>query len=224
MGAQDTNAFRVLELARFAESIGVDGIQVGSPYYEPATPEDVFTLFKSVSDAVSVPLVVYNTWWTGTQVDMGYDQTARLLEVANVGALKWSSPNQLNYEFVLREFAHQLPIIDNQLCEIYSHMMGASGFVSHLPLAWPQYGLRLWNFLEQQRYSEALELVKRFRIPYYRLFSKAYAYSGSEGHFDKAILEILGEPMGPPRPPARPLSEQLLEEIRQMVRQVGVPA
>jgi len=43
VGAQDTSTMRVLEIARFAESLGADGIQVGPPYYEPATPDDVFT-------------------------------------------------------------------------------------------------------------------------------------------------------------------------------------
>lgn len=154
---------------------------------------------------------------------MGYEQTARLLEVANVGALKWSSPVQSSYETVLRDFAPQLPIIDNQLCEVVSHMMGATSFVSHTPLAWPEYGLKVWDALQERRYVDALDLIKKFRIPYYVYFFKAYAYSGSEGHFDKAILEMLGEPIGPPRPPARSLSLDLREQIRRMLLDAGVP-
>ncbi|MBM3801202.1 MAG: hypothetical protein FJW26_02700 [Acidimicrobiia bacterium] len=168
-------------------------------------------------------MVIYNTWWTGTHADMGYEQTARLLEIANVGALKWSSPAQSFYEAVLKDFAQRLPIVDNQLCEVVSHMLGATSFVSHPPLAWPEFGLRLWDALQQRRYSDALDLIKKFRIPYYVYFFKAYAYSGSEGHFDKAILEMLGEPIGPPRPPARPLPVELREQIRHMLLEAGVP-
>ncbi len=223
MGAQHTGTREVIAMARFAESAGADGIQAGPPYYEPATPDDVFELFRSVSDAASVPLVVYNTWWTGTHADMGYEQTARVLEIANIGALKWSASNQFSYEMVLRDFAARIAIIDNQLCEVFSHRMGATGYVSHLPLAWPEWGLRLWDSLESGRYDEALDLLKAFRMPYYRLFFKAYAYSGSEGHFDKAILELVDEPVGPPRPPGRLLPEALRNEMRAMLVEAGVP-
>lgn len=223
VGAQHTSTLEVIELARFAARACADAIQVGPPYYEPPRPDDVFELFRSVSDAASVPMVIYNTWWTGTNSDLGYDQTARLLEIAHVGALKWSAPNQFNYEMVLRDFAARVAIIDNQLSEVFSHMMGATGFVSHPPLAWPAYGLTLWSALEGHRYDEALELICRFRMPYYKLFNKAYDYSGSEGHFDKAILAILGEPCGPPRPPGRPLPAAILEEIREMLVAAGVP-
>ena len=222
-GAQDTSTLTVIELARFAKAVGADGIQVGPPYYEPPSADDVFELFKAVSDAVDIPLVVYNTWWTGTNAGIDYNQTARLLEVANVGALKWSSPNLSTYESVLRDFSSHVAIIDNQLCEIFSHMLGATAFTSHTPLAWPEYGLRLWGLLEQKQYCEALELIKLYRIPFYRLFFKAYAYSGCEGHFDKAIMGLVGELVGPPRPPGRSLPPDMLEDMRQMLRQAGVP-
>jgi len=223
MGAQDTSTMRVLELARFAEKLGVDGIQVGPPYYEPPSTEDLFGLFQAVSDAATIPMVVYNTWWTGTHADLGYDQIARLLSIANVGGLKWNSPSMFVYEGVLKDFSDKIAIVDNQLCEILSHMMGAVGFVSHLPIAWPEWGLRLWEHLEGRRYDEALKMLVGFRSPYYLLFGKAFAYSGSEGHFDKAILEMIGEPAGLPRPPGRPLPPGLREEIRKMLLAAGVP-
>ena len=223
VGAQDTSTMRVLELARFAESIGADGIQVGPPYYYPPSSDDIFALFQAISDAAAIPMVVYNTWWTGTNADLGYDRIAKLLDLANVGALKWSSPDAFVFEGVLDSFSDKVAIIDNQLCEILSHMMGAVGFVSHPPLAWPEYGLRLWSSLEESRYADSLEMLMRFRNPYYRLFFQAYEYSGSEGHFDKAILELVGEHAGLPRPPGRPLPPKLVEAIRQMLLDAGVP-
>ena len=222
-GAQDTSTFRIVELARFAERAGAAGVQVGPTYYEPATPDDVFTLFQTVSDRAAIPLMAYNTWWTGTHADMGFDLTARLVDIANVGALKWSAPNHFQYEWVLREFAGRVAIIDNMVNEVYSHMMGAAGFVSHLPLAWPAWGLRLWDCLQRRDYGAALTLLRGFRMPYYRLSWKTFAYSGSEALFDKAILELIGLPCGPARPPARPLTAERKEEIRRMLCEAGVP-
>jgi dihydrodipicolinate synthase/N-acetylneuraminate lyase len=223
VGAQSTSGLVMLELARFAERIRADGIQVSPPYYEPVSPDGVFELYKSISDAADIPMVVYNTWWTGTNADLSYEQTARLLEIANVGALKWSASRPSDYESVLRDFSSRIPIIDNHICEVFSHMLGATSFTSHPPLAWPEWGLNLWECLKQQRYVEATEMLKQFRIPYYHLFFKAYAYSASESVFDKAILEMIGEPVGLARPPARPLTPELREQTRRMLLEVGVP-
>jgi len=223
VGAQSTSGLVMLELARFAAGIGADGIQVSPPYYEPASTDDVFELYKRISDAVDIPMVVYNTWWTGTNADLGYEQTARLLEIANVGALKWSASRPSDYETVLRDFSSRIPIIDNHICKVFSHMLGATSFTSHPPLAWPEWGLVLWECLKQQRYVEATEMLKQFRMPWYHLFFKIYAYTGSESVFDKAILELIGEPVGLPRPPARPLTPKLRDQVRQMLVEAGVP-
>lgn len=223
VGAQHTNPRSVIELARFAREIGADAIQLGPPYYEPPSEDDVFEFFKGVSDAVDIPLVVYNTWWTGTHADIGLEGMDRLLTAANVAALKWSSPSFAVYEAVLAAYADRIAIIDNQLSEILSHMLGATGFVSHPPVFWPEYGIELWDHLQARRYDRALKLLKKLRMPYYVFFSKAYAYSGGEGHVDKAALELIGRPVGPPRSPTRPLTLELREELRQLLIRAGVP-
>lgn len=223
VGAQDTRLTVIEELARFAQQLGADAIQVSPPYYEPASRDDFLELVKTVSDSADIPMVIYNTWWTGAGISLDHDQVGRLLEVANVGALKWSARGQAQYDAVLISFADKLPIIDNQLCEVWSHMLGGIGFTSHLPLVWPEYGLRLWDHLQGQNYPAAVEMIRKLRIPYYQLFSRAYEYSGTEGHFDKMLLELVGIPAGPPRPPGRTLPESLREEARRMLLSAGVP-
>ena len=154
---------------------------------------------------------------------MGYEQTERVFEIANIKGLKCSTQMPYVYDALMRDFTHRLAVVDNWVNEIYSHMMGAVGFTSHLPVVWPEYGLRLWESLEAERYPEALELVKRLRIPYYMFTLKAAAYSGSEGHFDKLAMELVGEIGSPPRPPGRPLPPRLRKEMRQLLIEAGVP-
>ena len=223
VGVQDTSEARVIELTRFSQSIGADAVQIGAPYYDPPTVDDILDHLKRISDAASIPLMYYNTWWTGQNADLGYEGVARALEVANVQSLKWSSRSYWTYELVLRDFAKRLPIMDNQLCEVYSHMMGATGFVSHPPLVWPEYGIQLCKCLQEHRYDDALDWIRRFRIPYQALLHKACDYTCSEAGMDKTALKIAGCPLGPERPPARPLPLEYQQEIQQMLHQVGVP-
>ena len=223
VGAQDTSWPRVLELARFSESIGAEAIQVGAPYYDPATVDDIFNLFKSISDAVSVPLMIYNSWWTGQNADIGYEGVARAIEIANVGSLKWNSWAYWCYELVLRDFADRLAIVDNQVREVFSHEMGATAFVSHPPLAWPEYGLKLWDCLVERRFADAINWIRRFRTPYSALLFKTCAFTCTEGSMDKAALALTGLPVGEARHPARPLPPELIEQIRTMLLDAGVP-
>lgn len=57
-GSNDT-AYAI-ELSKYAESVGVDGILVVTPYYNKATQSGLVKHFTYIADRVNVPMILYN--------------------------------------------------------------------------------------------------------------------------------------------------------------------
>lgn len=57
-------------LSKIAESLGVDGLLVVTPYYNKATQEGLKTHYKMINDNVSIPIIMYNVpSRTGVNID-----------------------------------------------------------------------------------------------------------------------------------------------------------
>lgn len=211
----------VVELARYAHDVGAALGQLSAPSYYPPPNEDIFHLFKTVSDETGLPIMIYNNWWN--TLNMNTEMVERLAELRNVVALKWSAPSLSQFTEGLHRFANRLAITDNQGHHVWSHMMGAGGFITHISNFWPEYPLELWNLLEQQRYTEVIPKLAEFKWRWHKWVEQVGQETEGEGPFIKAAMEEIGLRAGPPRPPARPVSPKLRETLHRLFTEVGVP-
>ncbi|MEB3702617.1 4-hydroxy-tetrahydrodipicolinate synthase [Candidatus Bealeia paramacronuclearis] len=77
-------------LSQKAQDLGVDGILVISPWYVKPNQESLYQHFKTIHDATSVPMIVYNHPGRCI-VDISYSTAARLSELAHLSGFKDSS-------------------------------------------------------------------------------------------------------------------------------------
>ena len=129
----------------------------------------------------------------------------------------------VEYQVALLRFAGRLGVIDNQLLPVFNQLMGGSGVNLHPALFWPEWGVKIWELLEAHRWDEAQAEINRLLLPYYQLGGEIGAYTGGEGHIDKAGLELVGLPGGRNRPPTRPLPPVFKERLRQLALEAGMP-
>jgi dihydrodipicolinate synthase/N-acetylneuraminate lyase len=222
VGAQATGTREACEIARHAQAIGAAALQVSAPYYYMLTDDDVYEHFAAVAAAApELAIVVYTTYWLTHRPSL--QLLDRLAEIPQVAAIKWGSPDIVEYQVALLRFAGRLGMIDNQLLPVFNQMMGGSGVNLHPALFWPEWGARVWKLLETRQWDAAQAEVNRLLLPYYGLGGEIAGYTGGEGHIDKFGLELIGLPGGRNRPPTRALPPSFKERLRQLCMEAGMP-
>jgi 4-hydroxy-tetrahydrodipicolinate synthase len=86
-GAGSNDTAKAIELARACQKAGADAILLVAPYYNRPSQDGIFAHFKSIHDAVDIPIVVYNVPGR-TVVDIAAETMARLARLANVVGVK----------------------------------------------------------------------------------------------------------------------------------------
>lgn len=89
-GTGSNNTKHVVEVSREAEKTGLDGLLLVCPYYNKPPQEALYKHFKTIAEAVSIPVMLYNIPGR-TAVNMTPATMARLAEIDNVVAVKEST-------------------------------------------------------------------------------------------------------------------------------------
>lgn len=82
-----------VNMSKKAEEVGADGLLCVTPYYNKCTQDGLYEYYKAISDAVNIPIIMYNVpSRTGTTIQP--ETAVRIAkEVKNVVAIKEASGN-----------------------------------------------------------------------------------------------------------------------------------
>jgi len=224
MGAQTTSTRELVQLARIAERLGFDYIQVSCPFYFNHTEADFLEYVRAAADAAQIGIIIYNTFWTSAAVS--FETVQRLIEIPNVVGLKWATPrtDAMEFEDVVSTFAGRVSIIDNHLMFPLSHALGARAFEVHLSNYWPEWGLKLLSMLEDGRHAEVQRMLIHEAMPFYKLWTEIERTTTSgDGYLDKLCMELIGLDSSRCRPPTRDIRDAWRERCRAMMNATGVP-
>lgn len=87
-GAGSNSTLEAMDLAKFAQSVGADGLLSVTPYYNKPTQQGLYEHYKAIATSVEVPFMLYNVPGR-TGVDLEADTVVKLFrDVNNIYAIK----------------------------------------------------------------------------------------------------------------------------------------
>ena len=91
-GAGSNSTAEAIELTQFAKKAGADAVLHSTGYYNKPTQEGLYLHFKAISDAVDLPIIVYNVPGRAV-VDIQASTMARIAGLKNVAGIKDATGN-----------------------------------------------------------------------------------------------------------------------------------
>jgi len=99
-GANSTS--EAIELARFAKGVGAQCQLQVVPYYNRPSQEGLYQHFKTIAEAVDLPVVLYNVPGR-TVADMQHDTVLRLAQVPGIIGIKEATGNIERAQWLIRD-------------------------------------------------------------------------------------------------------------------------
>ncbi len=86
-GTGSNSTSEAVELSKFADKAGADGLLIVTPYYNKPTQEGLYQHYKKINDNVGVPIIIYNIP-SRSVIDMTVETMTRLFELKNIVGVK----------------------------------------------------------------------------------------------------------------------------------------
>ncbi|MFW2502234.1 4-hydroxy-tetrahydrodipicolinate synthase [Clostridium diolis] len=157
-GTGSNNTAAAISMSKYAESVGVDGLLVITPYYNKTTQNGLIKHFKAINNEVNTPIVLYNVP-SRTGVNIAPKTLAKLAELSNVVAIKEASGNIsqiLQMKALCRDSIDIYSGNDDQIVSIMS--IGGIGVISVLANIIPSKVHEIAEKCLANKFKEALDI------------------------------------------------------------------
>lgn len=153
-GSSDTR--RATEYTRLAREVGADGALVVTPYYNKGTKEGLYRHFRSVCEAVDIPVILYNVP-SRTGVSLDIETLDRLGEIPSVVGIKEADGSGERFAAISR-MRDSLPLYSGVDALIYTALsLGGVGVISVVSNIYPEDTVKICKQFFAGNYTEALK-------------------------------------------------------------------
>lgn len=212
VGISDLTTRNAVRKARFAEAAGADAVMVLPVSYWKLSDEEIFRHYAAISDAIGLPIMVYNNPAT-SGVDMKPELIVKIVQqIANATMVK-ESTGDIQRMHTLRQLSDgQIPFFNgsNPLA-LEAFAAGAVGWCTAAPNLVPEWPKALYDVCAKGDMDRAREVF------YAQLPILRFILQGGLPTTIKAGLRLRGFEAGVPRLPLHELSGQGIKTLQALL-------
>lgn len=206
----------VIEFTKWAESAGVDGALIVTPYYNKTTQAGLIAHYTAIAKETSLPIILYNVpGRTGMNITPA--TCKELSKIDNIVAIKEASGNLSQVAEIANLCGNDLNIYsgnDDQITPILA--VGGIGVISVLSNVAPKYTHDLIENFQNGNVSEAARMQLKALPLVNALFCEVNPIPA------KAALNMIGYDMGTPRLPLIEMSDSGKDTLRNALVNFGL--
>ena len=206
----------VIEMTKYAESVGADAALIVTPYYNKTTQEGLVAHYSEIAKNTKLPIILYSVPGR-TGVNILPSTCLELSKIENIVAIKEASGYLSQIAEIKSLCKDDLNIYsgnDDQITPILS--VGGIGVISVLSNVMPEYTHNIVDYFLEGNTKEAIEMQVK-AIPLIKaLFCEVNPIPV------KAALNMLGWNMGKPRLPLIPLSEKGTTQMEKALKDMNL--
>jgi 4-hydroxy-tetrahydrodipicolinate synthase len=217
-GTGNYNTAESVELTKEAEQIGVDGVLLVCPYYNRPNQEGLFQHFKTVAQATSLPVILYNIpSRTGRNIEAS--TTLRLAEeVPNIVGIKEASGDMKQVADICSKAPEGFAVWSgNDEDTFHIVALGGVGVISVVSHICGQECKQMIEALEKGD----LQTARQIHFKLMPLVRALFPPTSPNPAPIKAALNLLGFKVGAPRLPLVPCTDAEIEAIKKALQAVG---
>lgn len=204
-GSNDTS--HGVLLSQYAQNVGADALLCVTPYYNKCTQEGLYQHFKAYSDAVNIPIILYNVPHR-TGVSLSVNTIQRLSKLDNIRGIKEASGNIAFALEIQKNTPDDFALYAGNDDIVYPLLsIGAHGLISVLANICPKECHDLVLLYKRGAHSQALELQQKMNTLNHALACDVNPIP------IKNLLKASGFNVGPLRLPLCDLQEEDLKNL-----------
>lgn len=215
-GAGSNNTKKAIELSKMAESLGVDGLLVITPYYNKTTQDGIYAHFKAVAEKVHIPIIVYNVP-SRTGLNCLPETVKRLSEIDNIVGVKEASGDIAQIAEIASLVPEDFVIYsgnDNQIVPVLS--LGGVGVISVLANILPKETEQCVDAF----FNGNIEESKKLQLKYLPLIKMLFVETNPIPI--KTAANLMGFNVGGLRLPLVDMGEKNKEKLKETLKGYGL--
>lgn len=215
-GSGSNNTAYSIQLSKYCQEVGVDGLLIVTPYYNKATQEGLVKHYTNIASNVDLPIILYNVPGR-TGVNISPSTVEKLSKIENIVAIKEASGNISQVAEIVRLCGEDFDIYsgnDDQIVPILS--LGGVGAISVLANILPNET----HDIVEKYLSGDIEESRKLQLDVNELVSSLFIEVNPIPV--KAAMNLMGMEAGELRLPLSDISKQNLEILRNNMIKYGI--